>query len=206
MLFKPGSKWAYSNLGFELLGYLIERVSGQSFEQYMAQKIFVPLHMASTTFFYKEVPDTLLAWPHVKDKSGEITPSLFYPYNRSRISSSDLNTSMTEMKNFSEFVFNRGKFQGKEILSEKSFDLMWTKQIETNKRSFPDEHRYNGLGWFMGERHKFKVIGHIGGDTGSRSSMTYIPEKEIMIFLAGNSDEFKFWELTLNIIDRLVEK
>ncbi len=206
MLSKPGKKWSYSNLGFELLGYLIERLTDQTFEQYMTQNIFTPLDMRSTTFFYQEVAGNLLAWPHVRSGSGEITPSAFYPYSRSRIPSSDLNTNIAEMKNFSEFVFNKGVFQGDTILTEKSFNRMWSKEIETDKRKFPDEHRFNGLGWFMGNHNNYRIIGNVGGDTGSRTSLTYIPEKEVMIYLTGNSDQFKFWELTLNIVDVPIQK
>lgn len=206
MLSKPGKRWSYSNLGFELLVYLIEILTDQTFEQYMAQNIFIPLDMKSTTFFYKEVDSNLLAWPHVRSESGVMIPSPFYPYSRSRIPSSDLNTNIKEMKNFSEFVFNNGVFNGDTILSNQSFDEMLSKVIETKKKQFPDEHRFNGLGWFIGDRNNYRIIGNVGGDTGSKTSLTYIPEKKIIICLTGNSDQFRFWELSLAIVDILLQK
>lgn len=49
--FPPGSKWAYCNAGIDTLGRLVEVVSGQSFEDYLAARVFRPLGMSDTTFF-----------------------------------------------------------------------------------------------------------------------------------------------------------
>ncbi len=49
--FAPGSKWAYCNAGIDTLGRIIEVVSGQSYESFLAQRIFEPLGMKDTTFY-----------------------------------------------------------------------------------------------------------------------------------------------------------
>jgi CubicO group peptidase (beta-lactamase class C family) len=47
--FAPGEKWSYCNTGFNLLGYVIENVSGQGYWPFMRERIFAPLGMSSTT-------------------------------------------------------------------------------------------------------------------------------------------------------------
>ena len=50
--FQPGSRWSYSpGAGFDTLGRIVEVVSGQSFDQFLRQRIFSPLEMSNTTFF-----------------------------------------------------------------------------------------------------------------------------------------------------------
>jgi CubicO group peptidase (beta-lactamase class C family) len=48
--FEPGSRWSYSNTGFVLLGRIIEKVSGQSYEQFLSERILKPLKMNDTVF------------------------------------------------------------------------------------------------------------------------------------------------------------
>ena len=70
LLFAPGEDWAYSDMGYNLLGDVIAKVSGQSFEEYTRQHIFEPLGMEETTFLLSDVPTTTLAQPHVMDAAG----------------------------------------------------------------------------------------------------------------------------------------
>src|SRR5262249_46353430 len=57
--FPPGTKWEYSNSGYVVLGLVVEKVSGQSFPDFLRQRIFVPLHMGNTLAYVRgknEVP------------------------------------------------------------------------------------------------------------------------------------------------------
>jgi CubicO group peptidase (beta-lactamase class C family) len=51
LLFEPGAQWSYSNIGFDILGRIIEVVSGQSFDRFLSERIFEPLGMNDTYFF-----------------------------------------------------------------------------------------------------------------------------------------------------------
>jgi len=55
--FEPGTKYSYSNSGYLLLGYIIEKVSGQSYEQYIRKNIFQPLGMNSSGFDFGKAPN-----------------------------------------------------------------------------------------------------------------------------------------------------
>ena len=49
MEFQPGDSWKYCNTGFNLLGYIIENVSGRNYWDFMAERVFHPLDMQTTT-------------------------------------------------------------------------------------------------------------------------------------------------------------
>jgi len=50
MEFQPGEKWSYSNSGYVLLGYLLEKVGGQSYESFVGENIFGPLGMKDSGY------------------------------------------------------------------------------------------------------------------------------------------------------------
>ena len=55
LLFPPGEGWSYSNSGFDTLGDVIAKVSGQSFEEYVQEHILTPLGMKDSTFLLSDV-------------------------------------------------------------------------------------------------------------------------------------------------------
>ena len=60
----PGKQEKYSNVGFDLIGYLVERISGKPFNEYMAEEVFRPLNMQNTYWFLSEIPHDNIANPH----------------------------------------------------------------------------------------------------------------------------------------------
>src|SRR5216684_2651713 len=65
LLFAPGERFAYSNIAYEVLGDLIAKLSGHSFEEYMRRQLLRPLGMSTSTFLKHEVPAELGVTPHV---------------------------------------------------------------------------------------------------------------------------------------------
>lgn len=62
--YPPGAKVNYSNMGFALLGYLAERITGESFEKYSKSKLFIPLGMINTGWFLRELDTIKVAMPY----------------------------------------------------------------------------------------------------------------------------------------------
>jgi len=67
LMWKPGEKFAYSNIAYEILGNVIEKVSGMSFEKYMKENILNVVQMKESNFFKPLVSKELLTSPHVLD-------------------------------------------------------------------------------------------------------------------------------------------
>jgi CubicO group peptidase (beta-lactamase class C family) len=92
LLTAPAAAFNYSNMAYNVLGDLIAKVSGVSFEQYVREHIFTPLEMAESSFFFPEVKPALRTSPHIGSPP---TVSPVYPYNRMHAPSGTLNSNVT---------------------------------------------------------------------------------------------------------------
>src|SRR5258708_13966335 len=81
LVFVPGEKFAYSNTAYEVLGDVIAKVSGESFEDYVQHNILTPLGMKDSTLLVREASPQLLTSPHVSEKP-HVVPSKILPYNQ----------------------------------------------------------------------------------------------------------------------------
>jgi CubicO group peptidase (beta-lactamase class C family) len=66
MDYKPGNRMEYANIGYELFSYLVERVSGHSFEKYVEERIFAQLGMDQTVYCVSGVEPARLAMPYMQ--------------------------------------------------------------------------------------------------------------------------------------------
>lgn len=177
LLWAPGSDWQYSNIAFDVLGDLIAKVSGLSFEEYMRVNILEPIGMVNSSFIYPEIDKKLRTTGHTGDPA---RVSSVYPYNRRHAPSSTLNSSVAEMTRWMLVNLNWGELDGHRILSDESYDLLWT--VTTDHEI--------GLGWFIYEESGTWEVSHGGSDLGFRSHIMLSPDDGIGIVMASN------WELT----------
>jgi CubicO group peptidase (beta-lactamase class C family) len=193
MLFQPGVDFSYSNTAFETLGAVIAKVSGTSFEDYMRQNIFEPLEMNASSFFYKDIPDSLRVDGHVW--AMKAITSEVYPYNRMHAPSSTLNSNVVDMGHYAIAHLHRGEYKGKRILSDSSYNLLWTNSV--NLEGKPKV----GISWFIIDRHGVKTVSHSGGDTGFRSYLLLVPEKNISIMMASNYELLRSADFAYGVLD-----
>lgn len=197
MLFDPGTDMRYSNTAYEMLGDVIAKVSGMSFESYVRKNILDPLEMNTTSFLYPEIPDSLRVRGH--QWAGKPIVSQHYPYNRMHGPSSTLNSNVLEMTHYAFAHLNRGVYHGKRILADSVYDTWWT-----NSRNTKGEIEV-GLAWWLGKHNKVKLISHSGGDTGFRSFFLLVPEKNIAIMLASNYELVPTYDLAIGLLDILMD-
>ncbi|NPD89302.1 MAG: beta-lactamase family protein [Asgard group archaeon] len=174
----PGIICSYSNYGVALLGYIIQEVSEKAFEQYIADEIFIPLKMNSSTFL-QPLPSNLIS----RLSSGHNEngyPGYFeyvsvYPAGAASATASD-------MSNFMLAFLNNGSYDGNRILEEESVEMMLSDQF------LPNEHLCGmGLGFYQFDLCDERLVGH-GGDTlFFHSRMILIPELDIGVFASFNS-------------------
>ncbi|NQT02290.1 MAG: beta-lactamase family protein [Planctomycetes bacterium] len=113
----PGEKYRYSNMAFEVLGDLIAKVSGMSFEDYIRKNILVPLKMKHSTLLKQKADPKLMSTPHVKE-GDRIVVSKIYPYNRMHAPSSTLISNTVDMSRWALANLNRGQLDGSRILKD----------------------------------------------------------------------------------------
>jgi len=144
--FQPGTKMIYSSLGYNLLGELVERISGDSFEKFTRGHIFEPLGMQDTTFIHVGLdrersvlprPGTTYNWP--KEMEGIVSAS------------STLWSTAYDMGIFLQTFLNTGRYGKYQLLSPAGVDAMTRNQVSGLPREQVDGVQIPpiGLGWFL---------------------------------------------------------
>jgi CubicO group peptidase (beta-lactamase class C family) len=146
LLFNPGERWEYS-LGVDVLGRLVEVVSGKPFDEFLRTRIFEPLGMKDTYFFppddkldrlataYTYYPDKgLNRFPDTPITEGAFRYSADYPYRGPKklfSGGAGLNSTATDYARFCQMMLEGGKLGNARILSRKSVELMTHDQLGT---------------------------------------------------------------------------
>lgn len=139
LLFAPGQEFSYSNMAFEVLGDLIAKVSGQSFESYVKEHILLPLGMNDSSILIRDVDPALLANGHVPADGGKVRVSKHYAYNRSHGPSSTLHSNVVELSRWAMANMNRGSWTAGESWTRRATSCFghrrWTQVFVTAGRS-----------------------------------------------------------------------
>ena len=183
MIGTPGERFAYSNIAYNVLGHLITKVTGQTFESYMKEYILRPAGMSDSTFFLPEIPRDRLAVPHLRTPQMIVNP--IYPYHRADAPASFLHTSVVEMCNWAIASLNRGRYKEQHILTPASYDLMWTPVVKRDSPPFREE---MGLGWTLGHFEGVRTVGHGGGGFGWTCFLALLPEKNSAAIVLSNEE------------------
>lgn len=198
MWFGPGEDWSYSNMAYDILGDVIAKVSGKSFEEYIRTEIFVPLGMNTASFIYPEIAEARRTSPHTW--KGKKILSEIYPYNRIHAPSSTLNASVLDLSKWAIWNLQHGEGGEVNLFSPSIHQKLW--EPTTSFENKP----VIGLSWFLGEHKETKVVWHGGGDTGYRSYVLMAPEQNISVVIASNFELSPVDELAKAILDIMLEK
>lgn len=184
LLWNPGEgRFAYSNIGYEILGTVIASVSGDSFESYIKKHIFEPLEMKNSNLLsfergiYRQggVWDNDLCIPHEKDQEKRIIRGEHYPYNRAHGPSSTLTSNIIDME---KWALGHLEYR---LLKKETYEKAWEKQALV-----PNNGEHICLSWFRREQNGHVLFGHEGNDDGFRASFWLCPEKSLSIMVCAN--------------------
>ncbi len=173
--FDPNTRYNYSNSNYFLLGYIIEQVSGKSYQQYIKENIIEPAGLSST--FYESqtelIPKRVNGYSSTDGKywnADFISMALVYSAGALRSNVSDL------------YKWHKALYEGK-IVKKETF----LKAIQPHKLVEGKPIDY-GYGFFNKTENGINSIGHAGAIDGFRAIEMYYPEQEIYITLLCNSE------------------
>ncbi|HEV3420983.1 MAG TPA: serine hydrolase [Candidatus Acidoferrum sp.] len=205
------SRFAYSNLMFVAAGQVIAENSGKSWDDYLREKIFLPLGMNTTNTSTKahRAGDNW-ASPHSK-VDGKLQAIPFENLDNAAPAGS-INSSSAELAKWVALQLNHGKIPGseKQIFSEKASGEMWVQQtvIPVSGRSPGDLKELRphftgyGLGWFLRDYKGRKLVGHSGGVAGFVTRVLLVPEENLGVVILTNAEEDLAFEAVLyHILD-----
>lgn len=170
--FAPGSDFSYSNSGYVLLGAIIERVSGKSYEEFMRLEIFEPLGLVDTQYGGLQiVPRRASGYERVGGRYYNALPiSMTHPY-----AAGALLSTVDDLARWNAALF------GGELLGEESLRAMTT--AATLEDGSVTEY---GYGLYVRERDGLRVISHSGGIHGFATSAIYLPDQRVYAVVLSN--------------------
>lgn len=199
--FKPGEKWEYSNTAFAILASTIEKVSGQTFKEFMAQHFFQPLGMKHTRVYNTR-------------RSGERIDNYAYGY----VWSDSLNRFMLpdSLPDY-KFVYYLDGIQGDGIINSTTADLLkWDRSLFNHtilsNRSVSEMQTHHalvdsvndgfyGYGVFVGKNQFGNYVSHAGGWPGYGTNLArYVDDDLTLIVLSNNESAATAIQATLTNI------
>lgn len=198
--------FGYSNITYLTAGLIVEKISGQKWAQFVKNNFFTPLGMTSSVASIKEFNEkTNLAQPHTtfEDKTIRID----YLNWDNIAPAGAIISSANDMAKWIQLQLNYGKWNGTQIISEKSLNEMWYPQImntvsKTSREYWPSTHfKGYGMGWSIMDYHGKKVMGHSGGADGMISYTAFSPEANIGLVIVTNKNSSLYLPVMYKILD-----
>ena len=175
---RPGTRMAYCNSGPPVAAYIVEKITGQRFEDFVEENLFAPIGMKTATYF--EPP------------AGAAT-TLYHPDGKTPYSywhillrpAGAINASANDMAAYVQFYLNRGSVAGKQVVPSADIDRM---ESPTSTWAAKDGMKPGyGLSNYWSVEEGFVYHGHDGGVEGGLTDMSYMPEYGVGYFYSMNS-------------------
>lgn len=198
------TKYGYTNAGYAVAGKIIEKVSGLKWEDYLKEKIFLPLKMDRTTSFSTEFAKSEnITKPHTFiDGKMSVLP---FENIDNLAPCGSIGSSIQDLSHWLIVQLDSGKYDEEVVLPFKV--LQRTRQpqsIQGRVRHPFNEGHFNlyGLGWGLMDYEGTEIVSHTGGVNGFVTSVTLLPEENLGIVVLTNTDQNAFFQsLKWEIID-----
>jgi CubicO group peptidase (beta-lactamase class C family) len=190
----PAKQNRYSNVGYNLVAYLVERISGRPFNEYMAEEVFKPLGMHNTYWLLAEIPHDNIATPHnmpykeTDYKGTQILKHFGYP----GYASGQLRTTVSDYAQFLKLMVNGGKVGGKAFISKETVN-------EFLKVQYPEADKWQAISWDYNEFQNFiyylfmpRLPSHTGLDPGMSTVVSFDPKTKTGMLVFSNSPTTTF--------------
>jgi len=172
----PGGRYIYSNLGFGILGYIVERVSGKSYHEFMKTEVFDPLSLTRTA-----VDTGLYDGEYIAQKYS----------SKGRVPYFDMLckgggtvfASAHDLVRFGMFHMKNHLVDQKPILSDTSLQ-----EMQSSSRSTSPQSPYK-IGWWVSTRYGYSMVQHGGHVLGAKAELGLIPSENIAVAVLSNGEE-----------------
>jgi CubicO group peptidase (beta-lactamase class C family) len=207
--FAPGAKWSYSNSGYAILGFIVEKVSGKSYSAFLQQEIFQVLHLSNTGYdqSFPPLPQHATGYSQPWVKADYVDMSV--PY-----AAGALYSTVDDLFRWDQALFNR------KFASGESVQQMFTSQVTACDgqgtlctASECDVQRTNcysyGYGWYLGQFPTggpyISAIWHPGNIQGFVAVNLYYPDQEITLIVLSNLASFNWTLITEDVQTALIQ-
>lgn len=189
---RPGTRMSYSNPGYGLAGYIVEKVSGRKFEEYIKQELLKPLRMNNSDFRLSDSNRKLLAQGYNKFQQPVEYRNIYLR------PAGDLKSSPADMAQLIRLFLNRGKVAEIQLLRPESIARM--EEVQTTEAARAGLKKGYGLGLFAEMRGGRVWYGHHGGILGFLSTFQYSPQQGVGYGVFINRISVEAWNELKNLL------
>lgn len=177
--YKPGTRWAYSNLGYLTLGILIHRVTGKFYGDFLEERIFRPLEMTSTRII-SEADIVLNRAAGYRLVKGELKNQEWVSPALNTTADGSLYFNIVDLAKWDAALYTE------KLLKRSSLDLMWTPVKLKGGLANPGHY---GFGWFIDERSGHLCIHHDGAWQGFKTAIDRYVDDQLTVVVLANLAE-----------------
>lgn len=176
---RPGEKTRYSNFGPSLAGHLVERVSGERFEDYQRANILGPLRMTNSAWKLDARVRKNLVVSHIRvaDGHGGFRRQETPVFDLGTIPAGNLFSTTEDLARFASALMA----EGAGLVKPSTLAEMWKPQFTTDSNGF-------GLAFMVGKFREHRTISHNGAVYGHSTSLVVLPEAKIAVIVLANED------------------
>src|SRR5215211_4506025 len=198
LLFKPGSRYSYSNPGFVYLARVIEQISGDPWDAYVQKNIFAPLGMSRS--YFRNTPYFLAAYrsnnyyvrgdstsstPRLVDNGPDFDPGITSPNGAWNAPVSDLVKYVAFLTNAVVPGMTRERYEV--VLSRASLQEMWKPGMPMSQSYESAPSQWMGLSFFVLDREGLRLLGHTGSQAGFRAFFYFDPQAQSGVIAVFNT-------------------
>lgn len=179
--FDPGTQYEYCNSGYILLGAIIEKVAGQTYEEYVTEHIFQPLGMSNTGYAHNDIITKNRACGYYEGSDGGLRNAtrvdMSLPY-----AAGALYSTVGDLLTWDQALYTES------ILNASSLQKMFT----------PQNQNY-GYGWLIVDRFDRRLIMHGGGIDGFSATINRFVDDSVCIVVLGNNEAAPIGEIAASL-------
>lgn len=188
--FQPGEKYTYSNSNYLTLGYVVEKASGKSYEDFLRENIYEPLHMADSGYDHPRNILKRRAAGYGRNGNTVVNASYYFEMDTPFAGGSQYST-VEDL-----YLWDQALYTEK-LVSKKSLDAIFTPHAPQDQ----EWHGYfnYGYGWDIGRSFNRKIVWHTGGINGFVAYFgRYTDDKVTIIILCNREDSFR-WRASIDL-------
>ncbi len=189
---KPVSpEFRYSNIGYVVASYAIEKVTGETWQTVVERKVLAPLGLKDTSAFASRAKASGdFALPYLSD-SGTFT-ELPYKEDSTMHAAGGMVSSAEDLAKWLVVNMNGGRFEGRQVFPARSVEEILSPQIDQKRKFYEFERYAYSLGWNLGTYQGDKLVHCFGEFPGFRPHVSFMPAHRLGVVVLANESEESF--------------
>jgi CubicO group peptidase (beta-lactamase class C family) len=181
----PGTRTSYSQAGYNLLGRLIEKVTGQTFEQAVISLVLEPLGLSHSFFARDDIMTRRFVVGHNPGEGGTLSIARPWRHSRGDNPGGGIATSVADLLRWARFHLGDGRAaNGAQVLPTHVLQQMKEPTAQLRASNLGDA---IGIGWFLRDVDGVRTVGHAGSANGQFADLLLVPERNFAVVSLSNA-------------------